>query len=116
MERVIVFLAQFLTAIVALAVWVSLAGDGPGAGFWVIVETIPVIVLTFIVCAVTIFLRRKMNQTVMSSVIIALYLCLRLAEGAFSISASMAWYAVLHPILPEVICLAYYQISARRPS
>ena len=108
MERVIIFLAQLIFTIIGLVVWSIHAGDGPGAGLWLIVDTFPVILFSLLVCIISCVIRKRVNRIGMSSVIICVILFFRWLEGAFGVSQIMTLYTLLNPALPEFLCLIYY--------
>ena len=109
MERFLVFNTQFFISVIATFLWMESAGDGPGAAFWLIIDTFAVPLVTFLVFLLTLWLRRRTNRIVMSSCIIGVYFLLRShyilqSEGELVFIT----YFLLNPILPELICLLYY--------
>ena len=115
MERVIVFLAQTVITVVALILWLESAGDGPGAPIWFAIETFPVFLWTFIAFAVSLIIRRKTNLVQMSATIIGIYFAFRCLGAAYlgEVPALVPFH-LLHPILPEALCLLYYRHKAKK--
>lgn len=108
MERAFVFIAQLFFTIIGLVVWSINAGDGPGAGLWLVVDTFPVILFSGLVWIVSFFVRKRVNRKAMSAIIICLILCFRYFEGALGVDSLMELYLFLNPALPEFLCLIYY--------
>ena len=109
MERYSVFVAQFLLTLLAFVGWSESAGDGPGAPFWLIVDTFPVFLATFVVFLVSLLLRRWTNRVVMSLCIIGVYLLLRCVEmSRWGFEWELLPYFLLNPVIPELLCLIYY--------
>ena len=109
MERFLVFITQFFITVIATFLWMESAGDGPSAPLWLIVDTVPVLLATFVVFLLTLWLRRRTNRIVMSSCIIGVYFLMRYtwivqSEG----DLVFITYFLLNPILPELFCLLYY--------
>ena len=110
MKRLLVFLSQLLLTFWGMIVFFADGGDGPGTGLWLVIDTIPVMLLSFVFFLISLFLQRKCRETriVMSSIFLFIIFVLRGRILFFSTSWDV-WiiYLILNPALPELVYLIY---------
>ncbi|MBQ7239558.1 MAG: hypothetical protein IJS20_12290 [Bacteroidales bacterium] len=108
MKRLLVFLSQLLLTFGGMKFFFADGGDGPGTGLWLVVDTIPVMLLSFVFFLISLFLQRKCRETriVMSSIFLFIIF------GGRILFFSTFWdvwiiYLILNPALPELVYLIY---------